>query len=116
MNGDTPYQPLAGVRVLAWEQAVALPMATRLLADLGATVVRVESHKRGAPRARHLQNDLIRNKQSLAIDLTLPDGRAILRRLAAKTDVLCENFTPRVKHQFGLTYEALSAENPALIM
>ena len=111
-----PFRPLDGVRVLAWEQAVALPMATRLLADLGAQVVRLESHSRGAPRVRHLQNDLIRNKQSLALDLTKPEARDLVRRLAARVDVICENFTPRVKRQFGLGYDALSAENPALIM
>jgi crotonobetainyl-CoA:carnitine CoA-transferase CaiB-like acyl-CoA transferase len=111
-----PFLPLAGVRVLAWEQAVALPMATRLLADMGAEVVRLESHGRGAPRVRHLQNELVRNKQSLALDLTKPEARGVVLRLAAQADVLCENFTPRVKRQFGLGYAALSAENPRLIM
>lgn len=111
-----PYQPLVGVRVLAWEQAVALPMATRLLADLGATVIRLESHTRGGKRPRYLGNDLARNKLGLAVDLRQEAGRTLVRRLADRVDVLCENFTPRVKRQFGLTYEALSAEHPALIM
>lgn len=111
-----PRQPLSGVTVLAWEQAVSLPMATRLLADLGATVIRMESHARARPRPRYLGNDLARNKLSLAIDLRSEQGRAVMRSLVAKVDILCENFTPRVKRQFGLTYDALRAERPDLIM
>jgi CoA:oxalate CoA-transferase len=116
MSANEPYLPLDGVRVLAWEQAVALPIATRLLVDLGATVIRVESHTRAAARARYLGNDLARNKLGLAIDLRREEGRALLRRLLTHADIFCENFTPRVKRQFKLTYDAVSAENPRLIM
>ena len=112
---DAP-RPLAGIRVLAWEQAVALPMATRLLANLGATVVRLESHHRTQPRPRYLANDLIQDKQSIALDLTDPAARAVAKRLAATADVFCENFTPRVKRQFGLAYEDLREDNPGLVM
>lgn len=111
-----PFQPLTGISILAWEQAVALPMATRLLADLGATVIRLESHTRARPRPRYLGNDLARNKSSLAIDLRDARGQDLVKRLAADVDVVCENFTPRVKRQFGLTYESLSAARPDLIM
>ncbi|MGH2586891.1 MAG: CaiB/BaiF CoA transferase family protein, partial [Dehalococcoidia bacterium] len=111
-----PFRPLAGVSVLAWEQAVALPMATRLLADLGATVIRLESHTRAAQRPRYLGNDLARNKLSLAVDLRQERGRQLVHGLIGTVDVFCENYTPRVQRQFGLTYEELSAERPDLIM
>lgn len=116
MSVAKALRPLEGVRILAWEQAVALPMATRLLANMGAIVVRLESHARSAPRVRHLQNDLIQNKQSVALDLTHEDARAIARRLVSTADVFCENFTPRVKRQFHLTYDDLKPLNPGLVM
>ncbi len=116
MSAPDAPRPLAGIRVLAWEQAVALPMATRLLANLGATVVRLESHRRSQPRPRYLAIDLIQDKQSIALDLTDPSSRSVAKRLAAAADIFCENFTPRVKRQFGLGYEDLRDENPGLIM
>ena len=115
-DGATPLLPLTGVTVLAWEQAVSLPMATRLLADLGATVIRLEAHTRATRRPRHLANDLVRNKRSLAVDLRSEQGRGLVRRMVRTVDVLCENFTPRVKRAFGLTYEALREERHDLIM
>ncbi len=111
-----PYQPLAGVTILAWEQAVSLPMATRLLADLGATVIRVDAATRAAARPRYLANDLVRNKLSIALDLRNEQGQALFRRLVRQADVVVENYTPRVKRQFGLTYDELVKEQPDLIM
>ena len=111
-----PYLPLRGVTVLAWEQAVSLPMATRLLADLGARVIRLDAPARGRARGRHLANDLARNKEGLALDLRAEAGQSVFKALVRRVDVLCENFTPRVKRQFGLTYEDLRRERPDLIM
>jgi crotonobetainyl-CoA:carnitine CoA-transferase CaiB-like acyl-CoA transferase len=111
-----PYLPLRGVSVLAWEQAVSLPMATRLLADLGARVIRLDAPARGRARGRHLANDLARNKEGLALDLRSEPGQSVFKALVRKVDVLCENYTPRVKRQFGLTYEELCRERPDLIM
>ncbi|MGD9892781.1 MAG: CaiB/BaiF CoA transferase family protein [Dehalococcoidia bacterium] len=111
-----PFLPLAGVTVLAWEQAVSLPMATRLLGDLGATVIRLESHVRSRQRPRYLANDLARNKLSIAVDLRATEGQRLFKALVRKVDVLCENFTPRVKRQFGLTYEQLKVEREDLVM
>ena len=110
------FQPLSGVTILAWEQAVSLPFATRLLADLGATVIRVDAGVRGAQRPRYLANDLVRNKLSIALDLRSEQGQALFRRLVRVVDVVCENYTPRVKRQFHLTYDELKAERPDLIM
>jgi crotonobetainyl-CoA:carnitine CoA-transferase CaiB-like acyl-CoA transferase len=111
-----PHLPLRGVTVLAWEQVVSLPMGTRMLAELGARVIRVDAPSRGRPRPRHAGNDLVRNKESLGLNLREPRAREIFKRLIQQSDVLCENFTPRVKREFGLTYEELTRERPDLIM
>jgi crotonobetainyl-CoA:carnitine CoA-transferase CaiB-like acyl-CoA transferase len=111
-----PYLPLRGVTVLAWEQAVSLPMGTRLLADLGARVIRLEAPARGRSRARALGNDLARNKLGLSLDLRDPRGQHVFKQIVRRVDVVCENFTPRVKRKYGLTYEALARVKPDLIM
>lgn len=104
---------LAGVRVLAMEQAVALPFATRHLADLGAEVIRVQSHKR---REGGLgQIDLTRNKRQLAIDLASPGGAEVFLKVAATCDIVAHNYTPRVVRQFGIDYERVKAVNPSVI-
>jgi formyl-CoA transferase len=90
----------------------------RQLADMGASVIKVES--RDDPDqtfARHgfdFQN-LHRNKRSLTLDLKKPEGVAILKKLAAKADVVIENYRPDVKRRLGIDYETLSAANPRLI-
>jgi CoA:oxalate CoA-transferase len=111
-----PHLPLRGVTVLAWEQVVSLPMGTRMLAELGARVIRIDAPSRGRPRPRHAGNDLVRNKESLGLNLREPRAREIFKRLVRQSDVLCENFTPRVKREFGLTYEELTKVRPDLIM
>jgi benzylsuccinate CoA-transferase BbsF subunit len=103
----TSRAPLAGVRVLSMEQAAALPFATRHLADLGADVIRVQSHKR--PAADSYDIELTRSKRQLAIDLAAPGGPEVFRRVAAACDVVCHNFTPQVVRKFGIDYESLRA-------
>lgn len=104
---------LAGIRVLAMEQAVALPFATRHLADLGAEVIRVQSHKR---REGGLgQIDLTRNKRQLAIDLASPGGPEAFLRVAANVDIVAHNYTPRVVRRFGIDFESVKAVNPSVI-
>lgn len=111
-----PFLPLRGVTILAWEQAVSLPAGTRLLADLGARVIKLDAPSRQRMRARHLGNDLGRNKESIAVNLRDPRGQEVFKDLVRHADVVCENFTPRVKRQYGLTYEALTEVRPDLIM
>jgi crotonobetainyl-CoA:carnitine CoA-transferase CaiB-like acyl-CoA transferase len=113
---DQPFLPLRGITVLAWEQAVSLPAGTRLLADLGARVIRLDAPSRGRARPRHLGNDLGRNKESIALNLRDPRGQEVFKALIRRVDVVCENFTPRVKRQYGLTYEDLIELRPDLIM
>jgi benzylsuccinate CoA-transferase BbsF subunit len=109
----TSLRPLAGVRVLSMEQAAALPFATRHLADLGADVIRVQSHKRPAPDSYDIE--FTRNKRQLAIDLAAPGGPDVFRRVAAACDVVCHNFTPQVVRKFGIDYESLRAVRPDII-
>ncbi len=106
--------PLAGVRVLSMEQAAALPFATRHLADLGAEVIRVQSHNRPAPPPS-VEADPTRNKRQLAIDLSLPGGPAVFLKVAAACDVVAHNFTPRVMRRYGIDYAGVRALNPKVV-
>jgi len=105
--------PLDGIRVLAMEQAVALPAATRQLADLGAEVIRVQAPQRA--RGEDGPNSLTRNKRMVGIDLGADGGAELFLRLAAEVDVVCHNFTPRVVQKFGIDYESVRAVNPTVI-
>jgi len=121
--------PLSGIRVLDFGHIVAGPFCVRMLADLGADVVKVETSTRqgrtGARRNRpqnpvtggrtpHLFH-INRNRRSIDLDLKTERGLALARRLAAVADVLVENFSSGVMDRLGLGYEALSAINPRLI-
>ncbi|MDE0213699.1 MAG: CoA transferase [Deltaproteobacteria bacterium] len=120
---DAP--PLSGVRVLDFGHVLAAPFCTRLLADLGADVVRVESSKHpdfpwpssyrhaDGRHASYLNTN--RNKRSVAVDLKHPAGRGIALRLATAADVVVENFSAGVMERLGLGYESLREGNPRLI-
>lgn len=124
--------PLEGVRVIDLSQVFAGPACTRILADLGADVVRFESANR-LDVTRNLiitDNDgldhhwhrasyfVIRNasKREMVLDLAKEEGRDVFRRLVAGADVVAESFTPRVMANFGLGYDALTSIKPDLIM
>lgn len=105
---------LAGVRVLAFEQAVALPFATRHLAQLGAEVIRVQSYERA--RATDQSGiELTRSKRQLGLNLAAEGGPEVFLRLAAECDVVAHNFTPRVVRKFGIDYERIRAVRPDVI-
>ncbi len=130
-NGDAQQygKPLEGVRILAAEQMQALPYATQLLARLGAEVVKVEhptagESGRGAqpamadPEGRPVGATFLRNnlnKRSVGIDLKHPRGRELFIELAAKFDIVGENFKAGTMDRLGLGYDALSAIYPGLI-
>ncbi len=124
--------PLDGLRVIDLAQVFAGPACTRILADLGADVVRFESPNR-LDVTRNLitaDNDgldhfyhrasyfVIRNasKREMMVDLAKEEGREIMRKLVAGADVLVESFTPRVMANFGLGYDDLKQIKPDLIM
>jgi len=124
--------PLAGVRVLDLSRVLAAPWCTQHLGDLGADVVKVErpgqgddSRKWGPPWLRDAQGrdttesayylSANRNKRSIAIDFAAPQGRALVRELAAQADVLVENYKVGDLARHGLGFAQLQALNPRLV-
>src|ERR1043165_6665390 len=124
-NTATSSAPLDEIRVLDFTHVLAGPFCTRLLADLGADVVRVESSKHpdhpwpstfisgDGRHASYLNTN--RSKRSIAIDLKNKAGQKLAGELAAVADVVIENFSAGVMDRLGLGYERLQLGNPALI-
>ena len=106
-------KPLEGIRILSMEQAAALPFATRHLADLGAEVIRVQSHKR--PLGVLQEIHYYRNKKMIGLDLSHPEGPEVFRQLSDGVDIVAHNFTPRVMRKYGLDFDSLSSRNKNLI-
>ncbi|PTL92248.1 formyl-CoA transferase [Halomonas litopenaei] len=126
MNELIASLPLDDLKVLELGQLIAGPTCGQVLADFGAQVVKIEPPGKGDAMRQWGQTDesgeplwwnvIARNKQSLTLDLRKPEGQDLLRRLAAKADVLIENFRPGTMERWGLDYQSLSADNPGLIM
>ncbi len=109
--------PLEGVRILDFTWVVAGPVATRILADHGAEVVKIE-RKNPPPmgnRKLGLQCDLHRDKISAAINMGHPKGLELARRLAAMSDVVMDNFSARVMRSWGMDFESLRKVKPDII-
>ena len=123
-------KPLAGIRVLELGQLIAGPFAGKFFAEFGAEVIKIEppaidGHPGGDPLRQwrqvhrgtslwwYVQN---RNKKSVTVNLRLAEGQEIVRRLATGADVVIENFRPGTLEKWGLGYDALSRENPGLVM
>lgn len=108
--------PLSRYRVIDLTTVRSGPTCTKILADLGADVLRVERPgDSGRERVFFDQGDLQRNKKSLILNLQHPKGVEILRALALRADVVVENYRPDVKHRLGIDYESLARDNPRLI-
>jgi crotonobetainyl-CoA:carnitine CoA-transferase CaiB-like acyl-CoA transferase len=108
--------PLSGVRVLDFSWVIAGPTATRYLAAMGADVIKVEAPGRGDPgRASELHTVLGQAKRSIVLDLKRPEAVAIARGLAARSDVVVENFATGVMDRLGLGADDLQALNPNLL-
>jgi len=117
--------PLAGVRVLELGSMYAAPTCGRMLRDFGADVIKVEDPASGdyARQWTPMKNGqsfgfarLNSGKRSVAIDLRTDSGRDLVRRLAAQSDVVIENFRPGRMDAWGLGYAALAAENPGIVV
>jgi crotonobetainyl-CoA:carnitine CoA-transferase CaiB-like acyl-CoA transferase len=127
-----PPGPLQGVRVLDLTRILAGPTCTQLLGDLGADVIKIERPGAGddtrgwgppfvkddagnptKESAYYLSSN--RNKRSVAIDISSPDGAALIRKLAAKCDILTENFKVGGLAKYGLSYNDLKDEFPGLV-
>lgn len=118
------FGPLEGTRVIDLTQAMAGPFCTMNLADMGADVIKVEppggeeSRRPGAVQRNGQSGPFLavnRNKRSLVVDLKRPEGVEILHRLAARSDVLVQNYRPGVADRLGVGYEALRGLNPRLV-
>jgi crotonobetainyl-CoA:carnitine CoA-transferase CaiB-like acyl-CoA transferase len=112
----TAHMALEGIRVLDFTWVVAGPVATRILADQGAEVIKLE-RKPGPLGSRQtgLQGDLHRNKRSIAVNMGTPGGIEIARRLAQVSDIVMDNFSARVMRSWGMDYASLSAVKPDII-
>ena len=124
--------PLEGLRVVEMGQLIAIPAAMKMMADMGAQVIRLESCRRlESYRTDSLfQNDVTgdfwnkganfyeqnRNKLGITLDLNHPTGLSLLRQLISVSDIFAENFTPRVIKNFQLEYSDLQKLNPDIIM
>jgi len=110
---------LQGLRVLDLTRVLAGPYATRILADFGAEVIKVQS-KKTATGAESNTTPYFgawnRNKKSIALDLSHPEARELFLDLVKLCDVVMENFSPRVMPNWGLEYDRLKAVNPRLVM
>jgi len=124
--------PLEGMRVIDMTLWLAGPSASQMLAFLGADVIHVESIQR--PDGMRFTGGLFMgseerwweygwfflaantNKRGITLDLTQPEGRELIKRLIATSDVVIENFTPRVLESFGLDWNAIQSVNPRAIM
>jgi len=117
--------PLEGIRILDLSRILAGPYCTMLLGDMGAEVLKVEEPKKGddtrawGPPFVNGESAYFfcinRNKKSLTLDLKAPQGKEILKALAATCDVLMENYKPGTMEKLGLGYDALKGVNPGLI-
>jgi succinyl-CoA--D-citramalate CoA-transferase len=126
MNTTAPPAsgPLTGYRVLELCTTIAGPACTRLFADFGAEVIKVEPPEGDPARALGFKDgdvsltgvSLMRNKRTTIIDIKAPGGAELVCKLAAQCDVVVENFRPGTLERLGLGYEALSRDNPGLIL
>jgi crotonobetainyl-CoA:carnitine CoA-transferase CaiB-like acyl-CoA transferase len=132
-SGGVNARPLDGVRVIDFTNAVAGPIATFILADLGADVIKVESpsgrplHAKGTAPVREggqdisynrmmTFNELNHGKRGISLDVARAEGRELFLRLVAAADVVVENFAPHVMGNLGLSYAALKEANPSIVL
>jgi alpha-methylacyl-CoA racemase len=116
---DEQEKPLQHLRILDFTTFVSGPLVTRLLAQYGAEIIKVEPVPDGDPGRGLLGKGwsawLNQGKKSLAIDLTTPEGQEAVRSIAAEVDVVIENSRENVMEKWGLGYQALSELNPELL-
>jgi len=110
---------LNGLRILDFTWVLAGPYATRILGDFGAEVIKVQSKKTARGAESNLRDYFVhwnRNKRSITLDMNFPEAKEIVLKLTKRSDVVIENFSPRVMSNWGLDYERLKEVRPDLIM
>ncbi|MCI5075487.1 CoA transferase [Oricola sp.] len=116
--------PLSGYRVLELCSTIAGPACTRLMADFGAEVIKVEPRDGDSVRGIGGQDHgvslygaaILRNKESISVNIKTEEGRRIVHDLATRCDIVVENFRPGTLERLGLDYATLSAANPKLVL
>jgi crotonobetainyl-CoA:carnitine CoA-transferase CaiB-like acyl-CoA transferase len=118
-------KPLSGIRILDFTRVLAGPLATQQMSDMGAEVIKIEHPEHGDDTRgmrppeiggeSHFFLAANRNKRSVALDFTKPEGAALVHRLAEKCDVLIENYRKGVMSRRGLEYESMKDRHPNLI-
>jgi crotonobetainyl-CoA:carnitine CoA-transferase CaiB-like acyl-CoA transferase len=128
MNTSSDTQlPLSGLTILAVEQYGAGPFGTLYLADLGATVIKIENHKDAgdvgrvvgphffSPEDSHFFQTFNRNKKSLTLDLKHPEGKRVFHTLVQQADAVLDNLRGDLPEKLGLTYKDLKETNPKIV-
>ncbi len=122
---ETKSPPLKGIKVIELGTLIAAPFCSRILAEFGAEVIKIESPEGGDQlrqwRKMYEGTSLwwyvqARNKRSITVNLRSPEGQEIVRKLAADADIVVENFRPGALEKWNIGYEALAKINPRLIM
>ena len=122
---STANRPLDGITVVSLEHAIAAPFCTRQLADLGARVIKIERPAAGDfargydGRVKGLSSHFVwanRSKESLTLDVKHAEAASVLARLLQRTDILVQNLAPGAAARLGLSFEALHAKHPRLIV
>ena len=124
-NGSTPTPPLAGIRVLDLSQALAGPVSGRIMADLGAEVIKVEVPEVGEV-ARRMGTSFLngeslyymtfnRSKKGITLNLRTPQGREVFSHLVRVSDVVLDNFRPGVTARLGVNFDTLKEINPTIV-
>ncbi len=110
-------KPLEDVKILDFTHVLAGPFGTRVLADMGADVVKIMSAVRERGRGEDSPYSLMwnRNKRSLALDMRREESRVLARRLADEADIVIDNFSPGVLERWNVGYEIVSETNPGVI-
>src|SRR5262249_23880588 len=124
-NGSAKRRPLEGIRVIDLTRIVAGPNCTRMLATMGAEVIRVEWHddraldllrgvqpsapggEPGSLNRSGLFNNINSGKYGVTLNMNMPQAQELFKRLIAKSDVLCENYSPGQMARWGLGYDTL---------
>jgi crotonobetainyl-CoA:carnitine CoA-transferase CaiB-like acyl-CoA transferase len=116
---ESDMEILKGIRIVDFTWLLAGPYATRILADFGAEVIKIQSKKTSRGGESNLTgyfNHYNRNKKGITLDMNHQEAREIFLRLVSISDIVVENFSPRVMKNWGLNYERLKEVNPQIIM
>ena len=107
---------LSNIRILDLTRVWAGPLATRIFGDFGAEVIKISDPRVTLLSGNGLNNKLNRNKKNIGLRLDIESGRKVFLELVSKSDVVIENFRPRVMRNLGLSFDQLTRSNPSIVM